>query len=245
MGHRLADLTWLEAERLLTPGRLVLLPLGAAAKEHGPHLRLDTDRVLAEALAERVAVQSDVVVAPTLTYHYYPAFIEYPGSTTLRLETARDLTVDVVTSLAEHGPQRFYVLNTGLSTVEPLRAAAAVLRDANVLLHFTDFSKVLAPLAKALAQQQRGSHADEVETSMLLHLAPERVNLAKAVRDDHPKAAGGLVRDASRPGTFSPTGTWGDPTLATPEKGRRFVDAVVEGVLADLAALQAAPLPRG
>ena len=84
------DLTWLEAERALGPNTIVVLPIGAAAKEHGPHLRLDNDERLAEGYARLLAGHdrlTDVVIAPTLTYHFYPAFAEYPGSTTLRLET--------------------------------------------------------------------------------------------------------------------------------------------------------------
>jgi creatinine amidohydrolase len=103
MSAYLERLTWIEAEKLLTPQCVVLIPLGAAAKEHGPHLRLDNDRTLAEYLARRVADVADVIVAPTIAHHYYPAFVEYPGSTTLRLETARDLVVDVVSGLAAFG----------------------------------------------------------------------------------------------------------------------------------------------
>ena len=105
----LADLTWQQAETVLTPDALIMIPLGAAAKEHGPHLRLDNDRVLAECLKDRVSRLASFVVAPTLSYHHYPAFSDYPGSTSLGFDTARDLHVDVVRSLADHGPRRFYV----------------------------------------------------------------------------------------------------------------------------------------
>ena len=62
----LSDLTWLQAKQKLNADTLVLIPLGAAAKEHGPHLRLDNDCVLADYLTARVEEQADVVVAPTL-----------------------------------------------------------------------------------------------------------------------------------------------------------------------------------
>ena len=79
--QRLEGLTWPEAETVLTPETVVLIPLGAASKEHGPHLRLRNDLTLADYLTQRVADATSVVVAPTLTYHHYPAFLEYPGST--------------------------------------------------------------------------------------------------------------------------------------------------------------------
>ena len=134
----LADLTWLQARDVLTPGSLVLLPLGAAAKEHGPHLRLDNDRVLADYLARRIDTLEQVVVAPTLNYHYYPAFAAYAGSTSLRMETARDMVTEIVASLAAFGPRRFYVLNTGISTVHALQPAAAALASQGILMRYTD-----------------------------------------------------------------------------------------------------------
>ena len=82
-GVLLWDLTWVEAEAVLTPDAVVVLPLGAASKEHGPHLLLKNDWLLAEYYKERVLAAADVVIAPTLGYHHYPAFVEYPGSTSL------------------------------------------------------------------------------------------------------------------------------------------------------------------
>jgi creatinine amidohydrolase len=109
-GVLLEELTWVEAERVLTEDAVVVIALGAAAKEHGPHLRLDNDWIMAEYLKRRVLDAADVVVAPTIPYHYYPAFFEYPGSTSLQVSTARDLVVDICRSLARYGPKRFYTL---------------------------------------------------------------------------------------------------------------------------------------
>ena len=114
-GILLENLTWVEAEKVLTRDTVVVIPIGAASKEHGPHLKLKNDWILAEYLKNRVLKASDVVIAPTVPYHFYPAFVEYPGSTTLRLETARDLMIDICRSLAHYGPRRFYALNTGVS----------------------------------------------------------------------------------------------------------------------------------
>src|SRR6185503_2013190 len=98
-GFLLEDLTWIEAERRLTPEAVIVIPIGAAAKEHGPHLLLKNDFTLAEYFKRRVLEAADVVIAPTVGYHFYPAFVEYPGSISLRFGTARDLMVDIVKSL--------------------------------------------------------------------------------------------------------------------------------------------------
>jgi creatinine amidohydrolase len=243
-GTVLADLTWYEAEQLLGPDTVVVIPLGAAAKEHGPHLRLDNDLRLAEYFRGRVLAEADVVMLPTVPYHYYPAFVEYPGSTTLQLETARDVIVDIVRSIAMHGPRRFYVLNTGVSTNKALEPAAEVLAAEGVLLRYTDLLAVAKPVEEQIAEQPRGTHADEIETSMMLYIAPERVDMSKAVRDAQPDGElPGLSRNPSTKKTYSKTGIWGDPTLATREKGERVVEAIVAGMLADIEALRVAELP--
>ncbi|XAL98506.1 creatininase family protein [Phycisphaeraceae bacterium D3-23] len=239
-GHMLADLTWREAERVLTRDRVVLLPLGAGAKEHGPHLRLDNDLRMADYLARRVCDAADVVVLPTVNYHFYPAFLEYPGSTHLNLETSRDLVIDIVHSVARHGPRRFYTLNTGVSTKRPLKQAAARLAKDGVLMRFTDILGVARAEEERLQEQQRGTHADELETSMMLYIAPDRVDMGKAQRDDAPQGTGGLTRDPDGEGTYSPTGAWGDPTLATRAKGEVIVEATVRDLLAEIAALREA-----
>src|SRR5579871_6363751 len=120
-GVKLADLTWVEAAKVLQRDTVVLLPIGAESKEHGPHLKLKTDFLEAGYYTRQILERANVVVAPTINYSYYPAFVEYPGSTTLRLETARDMLVDICRSLARYGPKKFYALNTGVSTLRALR----------------------------------------------------------------------------------------------------------------------------
>jgi creatinine amidohydrolase len=193
--------------------------------------------------ADRVLAAADVVVAPAIPYHFYPAFLEYPGSTHLASATARDLVVDIVRSLARHGPRRFYVLNTGVSTVRPLGASVETLAKEGIMLRFTDILAVAADATKRVERQQRGTHADEIETSMMLYIAPERVNMALAVRDDGPDVPGPLTRTPGAQGLYSKSGVWGDPTLATREKGEVVVEAMVKGVLADIEALRSADLP--
>lgn len=241
-GALLETLTWQEAEKVLTPRTVVVIPLGAAAKEHGPHLPLRNDWTMAEYLKGRVLAASDVVVAPTINYSFYPAFAEYPGTTSLRLETARDMVVDICRSLARFGPRRFYVLNTGVSTLRVLRPAAELLAADGILLRFTDLIHLTGAVEKEVGQQEGGTHADEIETSMMLYIAPGTVDMAKAVKDYHP-GAGPLTRDPKGAGVYSPTGTWGDPTLATKEKGRRVVEALVAGILADIDDLRRTPPP--
>jgi creatinine amidohydrolase len=239
---QLSNLSWLDARQALTTETIVLIPLGAAAKEHGPHLQLDNDRILAEYLARRVAEHEDVVVAPTLTYHFYPAFVAYAGSTSLRLETARDMVIDVVASLAAFGPRRFYVLNTGVSTVRALEPAQAILSEQGIVMRFTRIDRAGNEAVRSLQEQEGGSHADEIETSMMLHIDPHCVDMSKAAKDYHP-GSGPLTPNAGEPGVYSPTGIYGDATLATAEKGRIIVEATVADLVRDVAGLRKVVLP--
>jgi creatinine amidohydrolase len=243
-GARLEDLTWVAAEQRLTGDAVVVIPLGAAAQEHGPHLRMRHDLTVAEYLTRRLTDTSNIVAAPALSYHFYPAFAEYPGSTSLSLNTARDMTADVVRSIARHGPRRFYVLNTGYSTAPPLAAAAKVLANEGILLHYTDWRMRMGAW-RTMLQQSGGEHADEAETSMMLYIDPAAVTMTAAARDYSPAVTNPfqLTRRQGANGTYSPTGTWGDPTLATRDKGRVIVEGLVTTLRGEIEELRRATPP--
>ncbi|MGB8661402.1 MAG: creatininase family protein [Candidatus Acidiferrum sp.] len=238
----LETLSWDEAERVLTPDAVVVIALGAESKEHGRHLQLNNDFLMAEYLKKRVlaAAPQNVVVAPTINYSFYPAFLEYPGSTSLGFDTSRAEFTDIVHSLAHYGPRRFYILNTGISTLHPLAQAAADLAKDGILLGYTDLTQD-DPVEKKV-RQSGGSHADEIETSMMLYIAPESVRMNKAARDLSPDKRGPLTRDPHGKGTYSPTGAWGDPTLATREKGQAVTESLVATILKNIDDLRQTPL---
>jgi creatinine amidohydrolase len=233
-GVLLEDLTWQEAEKVLSLETIVVIPIGAASKEHGPHLRLKNDWLLAEYFKREILKCAEVVIAPTVNYQYYPAFFEYPGSISLRLETACDLLVDICRSLARHGPRKFYALNTGVSTMRPLGLTAKILAEAGIEFRYTDILKLTEPVERKLKQQEGGTHADEIETSMMLFVAPATVDMSKAIKDYHPSAKGGLTRDPNGGGTHSASGIYGDATLATRQKGKIVVQAIVDGMLKEI-----------
>ena len=240
-GILLENLTWEQAGHVLTPDRVVVIALGAESKEHGRHLQLNNDFLMAEYFKRRMLASSHVIVAPTINYNFYPAFVEYPGSTTLRYETARDMVVDIVRSIAHYGPRKFYILNTGISTRRPLAEAEKILATEQIEMRFTDLAK-FEDLEKKV-RTSGGTHADEIETSMMLYIAPKTVNMKKAVRDLNADKSGPLTRDANGPGVYSPTGAWGDPTLATRAKGKIVVEGMVTAILKEIDDLRQFALP--
>jgi creatinine amidohydrolase len=231
----LENLTWVQAEKVLKEYEVVLIALGARTKEHGPHLPLKTDYIMAEYLKSRVAAEVPVAVLPTIQYGYYPSFLEYPGSVSIRAETFKNVVEDICRSMSGYGARKFYVLNTGISTLRPLEEAAETLKGVGIVLRYLNLLDVDKTIPQGLLKQEGGSHADEAETSMMLYIAPETVDMSQAAKDyDSRPGRKGLTRNPHGSGTFSPTGTWGDPTLATREKGRIIVEATVQAVIAQV-----------
>jgi len=233
LGCYLDELTWPEAEQALRAYPVVVLPIGARTKEHGLHLPLNNDWRMAEYLAGRVAERARVLILPTLQYGYYPAFLEYPGSVSLSLETMRDTVVQICQSHARHGARRFYGLNTGISTLRALAPAAERLAHDNLAFAYTDLGRAAADVEAQVVTQAAGTHADEVETSMMLYIAPETVRRELAAPDVHPATVPGPLTRRPDPerGIYSPTGAYGDPTAATREKGERIVEAIVDHIV--------------
>ncbi len=233
---RLEYLTWIEAEKALKDYEVVMIPLGARTKEHGPHLPLNNDWVMAEYLSKRVAAEVPVMVMPTLQYGYYPSFLEYPGSVSIGLETFKELVKDICVSMSDYGVKKFYVLNTGVSTVQGLRPAVDELRELGIKMRYTDILESGRGAEEGLMEQEGGTHADESETSMMLYINPEMVDMKKAVKDYHPLEGRGLTRDPFNKdaGVYSASGVFGDATLATLEKGRNVVEARIRYIVDEL-----------
>jgi creatinine amidohydrolase len=228
LGQLVETLTWPEAEAAIRRLPTAVLPIGARTKEHGLHLPIDNDFRLAEYLARRVAERCPVLLLPALPFGFYPAFVTYPGSVSLGFETFRDTVCDICRCFAAHGTERFYALNTGISTARPLDAACEVLAAEGISLRYTDFAAAMAKGRAEVETQECGTHADEIETSMMLYIAPETVRMELARADGTvDRGGGGLSRDPEGQGIFSPTGVYGDPTRATREKGERVVESVV------------------
>jgi len=235
-GVWLADLPWTVVKARLDAGATAVLPVGAASKEHGPHLPMNTDCLQAEWLARRLAGHRQVLIWPTVAYGHYPAFVAYPGSCSLSRETFRAMAREILEGLLRAGAARVLVVNTGLSTIPPLAEAAARLSrpDAVTLAHVYQGDRFRSAVQE-IEEQPHGSHADEIETSIMLAIAPGQVDMAKAEPWAGRAFAAGPFRPAD-PGSpnYSPSGIYGDPTLASREKGERLAQAMLQDLLAML-----------
>lgn len=235
-GAYLGDLTWPDAEARLKEAPLVVVPFGAGAKEHGPHLPMSTDRIMLEHLMQAAVDSLPVLVAPPILHGWFPAFRGFPGTEVEDADVFRRYVQEVATSLVRHGARRIVFLNTGITRATGLPmgiAAREVHQRQGVPTLLVSWDDLETEDLDALAEQRAGGHADELETSVMLHLRPDLVHMDRAPTDyglpeGEPGPGyrpGGFSRTEGDP-EYTTTGIFGDATLATAEKGRKVVEGM-------------------
>jgi len=228
--HFIERMHWDEVARRIGGGAVAILPIGAAAKQHGFHLPLNTDRIQAEWLAGRMAEEIDALIWPTLTYGHYPAFVEYAGSSSLSISTFEALVHEVAGQILDNGCPKLLVLNTGISTLAPVDRAVARLASERVKHLWIHEGPRYPRVARQLAEQSHGSHADELETSLMLALAPHLVDMTRAEASPELKqeTPGALTPSDPKSPNYSRSGSYGDPTRATAAKGEALLAAMLD-----------------
>jgi creatinine amidohydrolase len=235
------------------PPAVAVLPWGAT-EAHGWHLPYGTDVIEATRIAERAAELAHergarIVVLPTIPFGNDEQQLDQLSTISIRTATAAAILNDVARSLVAQGIDRLVILNGhGGNQFQPL--VRDVQSEHKLLVVVVNFYQ-LVPAAKDAIFELPGDHADELETSLLLHLTPELVELERAGQGGRaPFAIDGLTQ----PGVWTPrpwskshpdTGS-GDPSRATAEKGAKYFSAVTEalaGLLVSLAAAQKGDLP--
>ncbi len=240
-GAQVAELAWPDITARLVDGAIAVLPIGAAAKEHGPHLPLGTDSIQAQWLASTLCAARNVLIWPTLTYGFYPVFVDYPGSISLGRATFIATVREILGGIATAGAMRIAILNTGISTIEPLRVAAQSQPNTlSVRLINVYAGPVFTATSAAVAVQAFGGHADEIETSIMLALAPALVKMTLAGTAATPIERGLFNRHMPSAANYSPLGINGDASVATAAKGHRLLDALRADLLAEIDTMEEA-----
>ncbi|WP_328876724.1 mycofactocin biosynthesis peptidyl-dipeptidase MftE [Streptomyces sp. NBC_00287] len=213
----LADAVW----PAVPSGALVLVPVGST-EQHGPHLPLDTDTVIARAVARTAAeaLAPRTLVAPPMAYGASGEHAHFPGTVSIGHEALLAVIVELARSLSLWAGRVVFVNGHGGNTAT-LDTALGLLRAEG---HDVAWTGCEVPGGDA--------HAGSTETSVLLHLAPERVRLDAAVAGDtRPLAV--LLPDLIARGVraVSPTGVLGDPAGASAEEGRRAMESMVSATV--------------
>jgi creatinine amidohydrolase len=250
--YRYNRLTWPEMNEAIAAQKLVILPTGST-EQHGPHLPLDVDLFLCESVCLEVGRRAAdwVLVLPPIAYGLNLHHIDFPGTIHIEPEMFIAFCLNITKSVAYHGFEKILLVN-GHGSNGPLvdLVARKTVLATRSLCFATSYFAFLREAFAPLHESDVVAHADELETSLYLHLAPERVRMENAVADND--RAGRFVSSDSTGnypvrfndywGRWTQTGVHGDATKATAEKGRILFEAAVQGLAQAVDELRSWPI---
>lgn len=240
----LENLTWPEVKRLKPADKVVLLPLGSF-EQHGPHLPLTTDTDIVTAVARGIERRrpDKILCLPTLWPGHSTHHLFFPGTLSVGQMPYLQLIIELGRSIVKMSAKKVFLLNGHGGNDVPVRAALRELKSEfpKVRFVFASYWSLAAQTIKQVRESELGGlgHACEMETSIMLHLHPDRVKLRLASRDGpkHTDPYRKSDMQYGRPVYFvnefhevTKTGTIGHPDLATAKKGKKFLNGIVKDV---------------
>lgn len=228
------ELNSYEVKEKIADSKVAILPIGAV-EAHGPHLPLGTDNFLAERLSERLAQRTNGLLLPTLPYGQVWSLKNFPGSINVSNESLISILYDIGESLFHQGFRVFAMVNGHLGNATALKEAARKLYqsfpDLKVLyLFYSGTKSAIEQVRETKSAHATYFHACEIETSYMLYLAEEYVDMAKAISDIPNIPARADVTPTPWE-EFTTTAVLGDATLAAKEKGRKIIDTALDNMV--------------
>jgi creatinine amidohydrolase len=264
-GFLYEKMTWHDIDRAAADGRLVLVPAGTL-EDHGAHLPVDTDVVLANGVCRAAAerIPDELVLLPPITHGFSPHHIDFPGTITIGWKTFIDYVADITRSLIHHGFRKILIVNGHGSNRPVLDLAARLTVVEHPYAHCGAVSWWELTRVREVFAQVRESdwvaHACELETSAYLALEPDHVDMSLAERDvTFEKSAhfwsdlvGAPPAGYRNPvalteywSTVTRAGVKGDPTVATAAKGTELLRAAADELVDIIREFKARPIrPR-
>jgi len=226
----ITDLNMEEFTEGLRQTQTIVLPFGSV-EEHGKHLPLGTDTYQMFEIAKLAAQKRPLFVGPPVFYGLCRSTREHPGTISIKGQTLRALTLDLLEAYFQQGLRNFLVLSghaggthlaflidAGEEFIEKYKGAKVAV--ASIL-------DLLRSAAQDLLETPQDSHAGEFETSLMLHFYPRLVKGTSP--EEYPRFPRPfLVRNKRR---FWPGGVWGDPRKASPKKGKKFAQRLAEAIV--------------
>lgn len=228
MSHLDLDaLPWPEVARRLVRDARLLLPVGAL-EQHGPHLPLGANTLIAEAAAHALSSRLGVLCAPAFPYGVnLPRADRFSGTAGLRRKTLHRALNELLAAWEDHGVSEFIVITAHRSEAHMDALLLALSSESRT----TVFDLLAIDVGDLLEGDRGPTHAGELETSLLLHLAPERV-VVEAVEDAPPDPSALKRYDQGRITTppLGSRGILGHPSRASATKGeaifRRWIETL-------------------
>ena len=238
------EMTRPEFEQALWEQAMVIIPTGST-EQHGPHLPVSCDINNSYSIALEAARRIEdfrLIVAPPVWSGFSPHHIDFPGTISLHLHTFEDLMIQVCMSIYRHGFRKVFILNGHGGNNAPLNSIVQQLVQEKVYVATVTWWNLVVQELWDIGESPSGgmSHACEAETSLQMLLQPQAVNLDARVKEMHPPLMSMAKNDFRESGPIAygfdfkrqtQHGVFGDPTLATLEKGQRIFDAGVNKVL--------------
>lgn len=242
---RTAEMSWRAVEEAVKRGATAFVPMGST-EEHGPHVPTG-DYLIADAIAERVAIATGSVMIPTIPFSYSEYFRHYPGTVTFKATTMRAVVYDVVTGLLDQGFRHVVIFN-GHKGNEPVLSPLIreIRRERGVLV------PVVAPIGFGMTREMQAEvygsnpigHGGEPVGSMQAYLNPELVDVSRGedwgtrpfqgqegTTLNGISFAGRPVMLALNMEDVAPlSGSLSDPNLASAERGERIVENSIAGL---------------
>lgn len=246
MSYLFRDQSWPKIQEHIDKKSLLILPIGTT-EEHGPHMPVDTDARIAEAFGQLIAQKLDpeipTLLMDTIRYGYSMQIMrQWPGTITVRSRVFMDMVFDICKSVLDMGFTKLAILDCHGHHSGPLNTVSRELCDA--------CGKAIAVISPAVMSRdafnairnspQGGAiHACEWETSILLHISPEVVDMSVATDEDHMNYHSDFVAGDGFQGKQmvtwstwylqpSTTGIYGSPLCSTAETGKVIMDAATE-----------------
>jgi creatinine amidohydrolase len=234
----LSRLTWPEVKEHLKKSDIILVPTGSN-EQHGRHLPVDNDSFTALQVSKIVAEKTGVLVAPPVPFGYSSDHMGFPGTITISFETLVNIYKEVCKSLIKHGFRKIVIMNGHGGNRSAITEASRQIREETGIVVYspTVFPGWWVPEVVRDTIKTDGGHSDEMETSVALYLG-QRVLMEQAEKGVPPPSQNQVMQKYERkvPTPWnvherSMSGSMGDPTLGTEEKGKKIMEAGIAEIV--------------
>jgi creatinine amidohydrolase len=216
-----------EIKDYLEQKKSIIVPFGST-EQHGPHLPMGTDTFVAACIAEEVGKRTRTVVAPVMPVGFSPGLHTlFPGTITIGAQTYISLIEDILGSIVTIGFRDMLVLTGHGMNWPPLKTAMMEFLNTHdgraMVMGYWETEEV-----KALMEEGDGVHCTILETSMMLYLRPELVEMEKGFNEYRQTR---FMLGKNEIGQVSSSGTIAETMKSTEEKGEAIFEAAVAGIV--------------